>query len=115
MVSRTRTLIEQMLSAAEASVTEGERRLEAQRERVAGLEKAGRAAEQSRRLLKIMEQTQVLQLGHIAMLRRDLNQPDYAVPLPYRPPPPPPGEWRDEPPASPSDLATAEAARASGT
>lgn len=90
-----------MLSAAEASVAEGERRLEAQRERVAALEKAGRATEQSRRLLKIMEQTHTLQIGHVAMLKRDLNQPDYAVPLPYRPPPPPPGEWRDEPPNAP--------------
>ena len=97
MVSHTRTLIEQMLSDAEAFVADGERRLEAQRIRVAALEKAGRAADQSRRLLKIMEQTQVLQRGHIAMLKRDLNQPDYAIPLPYRPPPAPPGEWRDEP------------------
>lgn len=83
-----------MLSHAEASVADGERRLEAQRIRVAALEKAGRSADQSRRLLKIMEQTQALQLSHIAMLKRDLNQPDYAVPLPYRPPPPPPEEWR---------------------
>lgn len=88
-----------MLSAAEAAAAEGERRLEAQRIRVAALEKAGRAAEQSRRLLKIMEQTHALQLGHIAMLKRDLNKPDYAIPLPYRRPPPPPGEWRDEPPS----------------
>lgn len=88
-----------MLSAAEASVADGERRIEAQRTRVAALEKAGRAAEQSQRLLKIMEQTQALQLSHIAMLKRDLDKPDYAVPLPYRPPPPPPGERRDEPPS----------------
>ena len=88
-----------MLTDAETSVAEGERRLEAQRIRVAALEKTGRPAEQSQRLLKIMEQTQSLQLSHIAMLKRDLDQPDYAVPLPYRPPPPPPGEWRDAPPS----------------
>ena len=104
MTSRTRRLVERMLSDAEASVAEGERRLEAQRVRVAALEKAGRPTEQSQRLLKIMEQTQGLQLSHIAMLKRDLARPDYAIPLPYQAPPPHAGEWKDAAPQPGSDL-----------
>lgn len=78
MNSLTHTLMDDMLSRGEAAVADGERRLEMQRARVAALEKAGRATDQSLRLLKNMEQSQLLQTAYVARLKRDLSLPDYA-------------------------------------
>ena len=98
MPSVTRLLLEKLLPRAEALLADAEERLAAQRARVAGLDKASPRAEQSRRLLKYMEQAYLLQGGYVAMIKRDMTRPDYAVPLPYLPPLPPAEEWRPPPP-----------------
>lgn len=103
MPSVTRLVLERLLPHAEALLDDAEQRLAGQRIRVAALDNAGPPAEQSRRLLKHMEQAYLLQAGYVAMLKRDMTRPDYAVPLPYLPPQPPPEEWRPAPPGIPGD------------
>jgi len=73
MIRHTRSVLEQLIARAETFVAAGEERLTAQRARIAGLKRAGGKAEQSRKFLKIMEETQVLQIDHLRTLKRELE------------------------------------------
>jgi hypothetical protein len=73
MVGHTRTQLEEMVSRAQARVAEGQRRIVAQQTRVAALDRKGRRADESKQLLKTMEDTQSLQISHLDLLRRELH------------------------------------------
>lgn len=82
MPVHTRAMLEQMLSQAETLVDRGAERLRAQEARVAALENKGLPAEDSRKLLKIMKQTQKLQWEHVELLKQELAVAEYASDLP---------------------------------
>ena len=63
----TRAFLEQKIARAESLVAQGETRLAAQRAR-------RRSTEQSKRLLGAMEDTQLLLLDHLKVLKRELEQ-----------------------------------------
>jgi hypothetical protein len=65
-----RPVLENIITHAEKLVAEGEERLAAQRIRVAELKRRSGRAEQSTTLLKIMEETQSLQIDHVNMLKQ---------------------------------------------
>jgi len=73
MASHSRELLEEMLARAEFFVAEGQERIVAQQARVAGLVHAGREVNQSKSFLRTLEDTQALQINHVAMLRRALE------------------------------------------
>ncbi|HMA73721.1 MAG TPA: hypothetical protein VKP67_19895 [Xanthobacteraceae bacterium] len=73
MIRHTRPVLEQLIARAETFVVAGEERLTAQRARIAGLKRAGGRADQSKKLLKIMEEMQVLQIDHLTTLKRELE------------------------------------------
>jgi hypothetical protein len=68
----TRAMLQQMLPDAEMRVVRGAEHLRAQEARVAALNGKGQLAENSRKLLEIMRQTQVLQMEHVELLKREL-------------------------------------------
>ena len=78
MVGHTRTQLEEMVFRAETLITEGQKRIVAQRARVAALDRNGGRTHLSKQFLKIMEDTQSLQISHLDMLRRELAAPDIA-------------------------------------
>ena len=65
-------MIKEMLAQAKGFVAEGEARLLTQETRVAKLEGKDREGRESRKLLKIMRETQNLQVGHVRLLEREL-------------------------------------------
>jgi hypothetical protein len=65
-------MIKEMLAHAKGLVAEGEARLLAQETRVAKLEGKDREGRESRKLLKIMRDTQNLQVGHVRLLEREI-------------------------------------------
>jgi hypothetical protein len=69
--SHSQFVREELLPQAKSFVVEGERRLAAQEARVADLERQGRDAPQSKKLLTIMRETIALQIGHVKMLERE--------------------------------------------
>jgi hypothetical protein len=71
-------MIKEMLAHAKKLVAEGEARLFAQETRVAKLEGKDREGRESRKLLKIMRDTQNLQVGHVRLLERELAADDDA-------------------------------------
>jgi hypothetical protein len=71
--SHKRSIVESLLPQAKNLVSEGERRLAAQEARVAELERAGRDAVQSKKLLKIMRETIELQKGYVRLLQREIQ------------------------------------------
>lgn len=72
MPAHNRAILEQMLPKAESLVARGAERVRAQEARVTCLEHKGAIADQSKKLLAIMKQTQELQIEHVALLRREL-------------------------------------------
>ena len=62
-----------MLAHAKERVAQGEARLTAQQNRVAKLEGKNRAGRESTKLLKIMRDTQNLQISHVRLLERELG------------------------------------------
>lgn len=72
MAVHSRAILEKMLPKAQNLVAEGAQRIRAQEARVAVLEQKGAIGEQSKKLLAIMKQTQELQIGHVALLKREL-------------------------------------------
>ena len=68
-----RSMLEDLIARAEKFVAEGADRLAAQRARVAGMKRIGGGAEQSTRLLRIMEDTQALQIDHLRTLKQELQ------------------------------------------
>ena len=77
MPSHTRAMLQQMLPVAERHVATGAERLRAQEARVAALKNKGPLAEDSRKLLEIMKQTQEHQKDHVELLKRELAATDY--------------------------------------
>jgi hypothetical protein len=71
MVGHTR--IEEMVSRARTRVAEGQKRIVAQQAGLAALDRKGRRADESKQLLKAMEETQSLQISHLDLLRRELH------------------------------------------
>jgi len=68
-------ILKRMLAHAKDLVAEGEARLVAQEARVAELEWKGKDREgrESWKLLRIMRDTQNLQIGHVRLLERELG------------------------------------------
>lgn len=75
-------MLEQMLPAAENHVAQGAVRIRAQEARVAALRNKGQTADQSKKLLAVMKQTQALQTEHVDLLKRELAAPDYWLSAP---------------------------------
>src|SRR5262249_51951618 len=78
MRPHTAAMIKEMLAQAKGFVAEGEARLLTQETRVAKLEGKDREGRESRKLLKIMRDTQNLQVGHVRLLERELAAADDA-------------------------------------
>jgi hypothetical protein len=76
MHPHTRAIIDEMLPRAKAFVAAGEERVRAQETRVAELERKGGAGHESRKLLKIMRETQALQMSHVRLLEREIMADD---------------------------------------
>jgi hypothetical protein len=76
MPGHTRTQLEEMVSRAQTHVADGQKRILAQQARVAALDRKSRRADESKRLLKTMEDTQYLQIRHLDLLRRELHEKD---------------------------------------
>jgi len=76
-------ILKRMLAHAKDLVAEGEARLVAQEARVAELEGKGkgkdREGRESWKLLRIMRDTQNLQIGHVRLLERELGGADPSV------------------------------------
>jgi hypothetical protein len=72
MQIHSRAMLEEMVPKAESLVAKGAERIRAQEARVAGLKYKGAVGDQSKNLLAIMEQTQELQIEHVALLKREL-------------------------------------------
>jgi hypothetical protein len=72
----SRTELNEMLPQAEGFVASGAERILAQQQRVAELERSGRPARESKKLLTLMQETQRLQLGHVELLKRELTGVD---------------------------------------
>jgi len=68
MRPHTPQMIEEMVVRAKNLVAEGEQRLRAQEARVVELERKGRKAPESRKLLKLLRETQALQIRHVSLL-----------------------------------------------
>jgi hypothetical protein len=68
MLLKSRTVLEQKIARAERLVAAGADRVTAQRTR---LEHTRGNAEQSKRLLRTLEDTQVLLVSHLEMLKRE--------------------------------------------
>jgi hypothetical protein len=66
-------MIKEMLAHAKDLVAEGEVRLIAQENRVAKLEGRNREGRESRKLLRIMRDTQNLQIDHVRLLESELG------------------------------------------
>jgi hypothetical protein len=77
MPPHNRAMLERMLPEAETSVAEGAARIRLQEARVAALQDKGALADQSKKLLVIMKQTQELQIEHVTLLRRELADCKY--------------------------------------
>ena len=71
--AHTKLIVQELLPRAKNFVAEGERRLAAQEARVADLQRKGRDAPQSKKLLTIMRETMALQIGHVEMLEREVR------------------------------------------
>jgi hypothetical protein len=67
-----RLIVEDLLPQAKTYVAEGEQRLAAQEARVTTLERQGRDAPQSKKLLKLMRETMELQRAHVRLLQREI-------------------------------------------
>ena len=74
--THSRTELKEMLPQSERLVANGAERILAQQERVAELERNGRPAKEAKKLLKLMQETQRLQLGHVELLKRELAEVD---------------------------------------
>jgi hypothetical protein len=72
--SHAKFVREDLLPRAEKFVAEGEQRVAAQEARVADLERKGRDAPQSKKLLAIMRETMALQISHLELLQRELRE-----------------------------------------
>lgn len=72
MPRHSRKALERMLPVAESHVAQGAERIRAQESRLAALEQKGARTEEAEQLLAIMKQTQVLQVEHVVLLRREL-------------------------------------------
>jgi len=72
MLVHTSAMLQLMLLRAESLVDRGAERLRAQEARVAALEGQGLPTQDSRKLLRIMKQTQTLQAEHVELLKEDL-------------------------------------------
>jgi hypothetical protein len=68
-----RSMLEDLIVRAEKIVAEGEDRLAAQRARIAELKRIGGGAGQSTKFLRIMEDTQALQIDHLRTLKQELE------------------------------------------
>jgi hypothetical protein len=79
MVRRTRTQLEEMILRAQTFVAEGQQRIAAQRARVAALDRRGGRGHESKQFLETMEVTQALQIAHLDLLRRELNEMDWVA------------------------------------
>jgi hypothetical protein len=73
MHPHTRTIIDQMLPRAKGLAADGEERVRVQEARVAELERKGRIAPESKKLLKIMRETLALQISHVRLLEREIK------------------------------------------
>ena len=73
----TRAMLEELLPDAELRVVRAAEHLRAQEARVVALKGKGQLAEDSRKLLEIMKQTQELQMEHVELLRRELADAAY--------------------------------------
>jgi len=73
MHPHTHAIIEDYLPRAKRLVVDGEQRVRKQEARVAELERKGWAAPESRKLLKIMQETQALQVSHVRLLEREIK------------------------------------------
>ena len=71
MHPHTRTIIDRMLPRAKGLAADGEKRVCVQEARVAELERKGRIAPESKKLLKIMRETLALQISHVRLLERE--------------------------------------------
>jgi hypothetical protein len=69
--------LQQMLSKAKCFVARGAERVQEQKARAVSLKRQGLAAEQSKKLLEIMTQTQELQVSHVELLERELGDADH--------------------------------------
>jgi GTP cyclohydrolase III len=75
MVGHTQTQLEELVFRAQVFVEEGQKRIAAQRVRVAALDRnGGWQAHESKQFLKTMEVTQSLQIAHLDLLRRELHE-----------------------------------------
>jgi hypothetical protein len=72
-VPHTTEVLEQLLARAKDLVADGEARLVAQEARLADLARKGGDSPESWKLLKIMRDTQNLQVGHLKLLERELG------------------------------------------
>jgi hypothetical protein len=71
-------MIKEMLARAKDLVAEGEVRLVAQEARVAELGGKSQEGRESLKLLRIMRDTQNLQVGHVRLLERELGAGDHS-------------------------------------
>ena len=62
-----------MLPRAKGLAADGEERVRVQEARVAELERMGRIAPESRKLLKVMRETLALQISHVRLLEREIK------------------------------------------
>jgi hypothetical protein len=76
MTPHSREMLEKMLPEAEYLVDQGAERIRAQEARVATLGHKGWLADQSKKLLDLMKETQELQIEHVALLKRELAASD---------------------------------------
>jgi Crp-like helix-turn-helix domain len=74
MSPHSRAMLQRMLPEAESQVALGAERVQVQEARVAALGHNGALADQSKKLLDIMKQTQKLQIQHVMLLRRELAE-----------------------------------------
>jgi hypothetical protein len=70
----SRAVLERKIARAESLVAEGEERLAAQRARMGRSKPVWRSAEQSKRLLGMMEATQFLLIDHLKTLKQELEE-----------------------------------------
>lgn len=71
--SHTKLIIDELLPRAKGLVADGERRLAAQEARVADLQRQGRHAPQSKKLLAMMRETMTLQIGYVELLEWEIQ------------------------------------------
>jgi hypothetical protein len=68
-----------MVLQALTFVAQGQQRIAAQQARVAALDRRGGRAHESKQFLKTMEVTQALQIAHLDLLRRELQEMDWVA------------------------------------